>query len=363
MDNYRPEAIYLTEESQGSPLAKRAMEYYAGVPVSLISRPEEAWQDLEATAQDPIGRGKRRLLLDVFKGPLLKRCPGTRGLLCCNYYVFNIISGCPFDCSYCILQYYLSDNPALRVFTNLDEGLEELEGTFRKNPHKFFRVGTGELTDSLALEGALGLAERLVPFFARWPNALLELKTKSARVEPLLALSPSGRTVVAWSLNPQEVIEGEERGTASLNERLRAAELCQREGYLLAFHFDPIIIYPGWEGAYRGLLEKLFSLVRPQGVAWVSLGGLRFPRELKRQMEARFPGSRLTLGELIPSPDGKLRYLRRQRVRAYRLMVGWLRGLAGELPVYLCMEGKAVWRAVLGNLPGEREDLKRIFKL
>ncbi len=353
----------MTEASQESPLAKRVMGYYAGVPVRLVSGAEEAWRDLEAAARDPIARGKKRLLLDVFKGPLLKRCPGTRGLLCCNYYVFNIISGCPFDCSYCILQYYLSDNPVLRVFTNLDEGLEELGEVFREHPRRFFRVGTGELTDSLALEGALGLAERLVPFFARWPNAILELKTKSARVEPLLGLSPLGRTVVAWSLNPQEVIEREERGTASLEERLRAAELCQRGGYPLAIHFDPIILYRGWEGAYRSLLERLFSRVRPQGVAWVSLGGLRFPPLLKRQMGARFPESRLTLGEFVPSPDGKLRYLRAQRVRAYRLIVGWLKELGGELPVYLCMEGKAVWKAVLGSLPGEREDLKSIFEL
>jgi spore photoproduct lyase len=42
-------------------------------------------------------------------------------------------------------------------------------------------------------------------------------------------------------MNPQQVIDLDEHGTASLSERLLAARRCQNAGYRLGFHFDPIV--------------------------------------------------------------------------------------------------------------------------
>ena len=74
----------------------------------------------------------------------------------------------------------------------------------------FFRIGTGEITDSLALEPYTGMVGELIPYFAEQPNVLLELKTKSDCVDSLLAIDPKGRVVVAWSMNPQTVIDLDE---------------------------------------------------------------------------------------------------------------------------------------------------------
>jgi spore photoproduct lyase len=87
----------------------------------------------------------------------------------------------------------------------------------------------------------------------------LELKTKSDCVEDLLGLNPKGRVVVSWSMNPQKVIDADEHLTVSLEQRLAAAKSCQEAGYRLAFHFDPMIEYRGWEEDYRAMVERLFS--------------------------------------------------------------------------------------------------------
>ena len=49
----------------------------------------------------------------------------------------------------------------------------------------FFRIGTGEITDSLALEPYTGMAREMIPYFAEQANVLLELKTKSDCVDKL----------------------------------------------------------------------------------------------------------------------------------------------------------------------------------
>src|SRR5262247_2885184 len=54
---------------------------------------------------------KKKLFLTRHKGEFLKKCPGSDGQVCCNYFVINFASNCSMDCSYCYLQEYLADNP------------------------------------------------------------------------------------------------------------------------------------------------------------------------------------------------------------------------------------------------------------
>ena len=303
------------------------------------------------------GAAKKKLLLARHKGEFLKKCPGSDGQVCCNYYVVNFASNCSMDCSYCYLQEYLAQNPALKVFSNVDDLMTEADNLLTKHPRFLFRIGTGEITDSLALEPYIGFAREVVPFFAQQPNVLLELKTKSDCVDGLVGLDPKERVVVSWSMNPQRVIDTDEHGTASLEERLRAARRCQEAGYRLGFHFDPMIEYPGWENDYCRLVEEIFATVDWRRISWLSLGVLRQTPGLKRTMRERFPRSELPTGEQVLCSDGKLRYFQPLRVEMYRKMVGWIRRGAPTVRVYLCMESKEVWEQVFGYAPSCEKEL------
>ncbi|MFQ6672716.1 MAG: spore photoproduct lyase family protein, partial [Candidatus Tectimicrobiota bacterium] len=240
--------------------------------------------------------------------------------------------------------------------------LAQLDAYLAGYPDGLVRLGTGELADSLALEEATGWSARLVRHIAGKPNALLELKTKTALVEPLLDLDHAGRTVVAWSLNPEGIVQQEELKTASLEDRLAAAARAQSAGYLVAFHFDPLVHYPGWESGYRAVVARLAEAVDPRRVAWVSLGGLRFLPGLKAVIKARFPKSRLPAGEFIEGQDGKLRYLAPVRAAMYRAVAGWLKDWDEELLIYLCMERGALWEAALDERPPDRDAVEDRFR-
>jgi len=291
---------------------------------------------------------------------MVSRCPGTSGHICCGYKIIDLMSGCPMDCSYCILQGYLT-NPVITLFMSLSDLIDELEKASSEKASGFFRVGPGELSDSLALDQLTQFTDELVPWFANRRDTLLELKTKSDVVDQLPDLRHGGQTVVSWSLNPQSIIESEEHGTPSLAKRLDAAKRCQEAGYPIGLHFDPMIFGPSWERAYRDMVEEIFQSVDSKRVIWISLGGLRFPPALKPIIEDRFSGSRILLGELFPGKDGKLRYLETIRVHMFRRMVSWLRRMDPGLFVYLCMETHQVWRAVFGWSPETTSGLVRVF--
>ena len=173
-----------------------------------------------------------------FRGRSLKSCPGTRHYHCCGYRIFHFGTQCTLDCSYCILQSYLNQ-PNLRLFGNIEEMREQLSDELDQDPGRLYRIGTGEFTDSLLLDPFTGLSRMLVPFFAGRRNAVLELKTKTDFVKNLDGLEHNGHTIMAWSLNSEEVRIREEPFAATLAERLDAARFCAERGYFLAFHFDP----------------------------------------------------------------------------------------------------------------------------
>jgi len=310
---------------------------------------------------DPIGVGKMHLLLTRFYGRRMKPCPGTSSHICCGYHVINAMTNCPMDCSYCVLQGYLN-NPFLTLYTNWDDLLQEIDTFLSGNTGSFLRLGTGELSDSLALDSIFPVSQVLVPFFAQRSNGILELKTKSDEVNHLLQLNHQGKTVVSWSLAPQKMIEREEKGTASLMERIDAAKRCQRAGYPIGFHFDPIIYDEGWEKEYSETIKHLFSQIDPKRVIWISLGGFRYPSQLKGIAKERFPNTKIFLGELFPGKDGKFRYFKEIRVEMYQKMLGRLKEVNSDLFIYLCMESQEVWEKVYGWVPENSRRLNQLFE-
>jgi spore photoproduct lyase len=212
------------------------------------------------------------------------------------------------------------------------------------------------------LDSVFPISPFLIPFFAQRNHAVLELKTKSAEVDHLLHLDHRRRTIISWSLNPPKIIEEEEKGTVSLENRITAAQKCQERGYPVGFHFDPIIFYEEWEKGYQETIVSLFEKIDSKEIIWISLGGFRYPPQLKAIVQQRFPNTNIFLGELFPGRDGKFRYLEEIRVEMYQKMVGWLREVDPNLFIYLCMESKEVWERVFGWAPENSHHLNQLFE-
>lgn len=359
MKPYRPEALFIEEAVRDSRITRTVRDRLAGVPVKMIDSSEAL---LEAARRDnpTLPRAKKSLLLAAHKGRFFKPCPGsqTRGTVenaCCDYFVINYASNCHMECSYCYLQSYLNF-PYMIVYANVDELLQELHTVFTGQPDRLFRVGTGELADSLALDPLTGYSRPLVEFFARQTNAVLELKTKSDCVENLMKIKHGERTVVSWSLNPRFIQKQEEHKTATIEQRLQAATRCAEKGYPIAFHLDPMIHYPKWEEEYRDLIQEIFRRLPARSVRWISLGTLRMHPSLRNLIRRRFPSSILPLGELVPTEDSKLRYFKAIRVEMFRKAMSWIREQSNDTSVYACMEKPEIWnKAFQLQPPPERE--------
>ncbi|MCM8781376.1 MAG: hypothetical protein NC908_05585, partial [Candidatus Omnitrophica bacterium] len=222
---------------------------------------------------------------------------------------------------------------------------------FNKYKRRGMRLGTGEFTDSLALDHITGFSIEIVNFFRKHLDTIFEFKTKSATIENIIKLKPSSNIVVSWSISPQRIIDENEYYSASLTERINAAVRCIRAGYRVGFHFDPVIYYPYWQDDYTELVEILFDKVKPCHIAWVSIGTLRFSPELKPIIEKRFPKNKILDEELLLGFDNKLHYVYPVRYNIYRFMIDILHKHSKKIKIYLCMEEPKMWQDLKLTMP------------
>lgn len=304
-------------------------------------------------------KSKKTILLHPFKGRLIQKCPGSQGMICCNYQLINSGFNCLYDCVYCFLLGYLNSFGIL-VFDNYDDIIAQTDKFIAESdPGHIYRIGTGEFTDSLMIDEFTGFSSTLIQRCAPHANIFLELKTKSSNIDHLLDMREKGNTVIAWSLNTHKNIRESEEGTADLEDRITAAMRAVKAGYKVAFHFDPVIRYDGWEPDYRGVLDAVFSKIDMHAIAWVSVGGFRFTGGFKNVMRDCYPDEKITVDEFVTCPDGKLRYFKPLRAEIYTFFRNYFNRLIDPPFLYMCMESSDMWELVFGKDYSTSDDLER----
>lgn len=360
MRQFMPEKIFVEESVLDLPLTRRILSRCRSIPNEKVPSAKDLIRSWQGKTDPGLG-SKKNLLLCRNRGRFLEPCPGTKPpYCCCGYAILNIGTGCPLDCSYCVLQAYLN-SPFITLFVNLQDMLDELEASTRPGPGKVVRIGTGEYMDSLALEHLTDFTRFILPFFRKRKGVVLELKTKTTHIRHLQGLDHGGSIIVSWSLNAEEVAQQEEPGAAPIRDRLEAAQQLIGQGYRVGFHFDPLIYYPGWEKGYRDVVGLLAERIPASSIAWISIGSLRYMPRLKSIARKCFPDTRIFAQEFVPGLDGKMRYLQEIRLEMYLKLVSWLKDYAEDLCIYFCMENPTVWEKTLGFAPSSNAQLKKLL--
>ena len=343
-----PKKIFIEKEAEHYKLTKTFIEKFQNVPVEVVENIAEVVKRFKGV--DPVTLFNQRrdyIFLVKSRASFVKPCPCTKGYKRCGYWILNAGFGCPYDCAYCYLQMY-SNAPGLVLPVNVDDYFEQIIA-FDKKVNKRTRIGTGEFTDSLALDNYTEFSTEVLSFFEKTNNLVFELKTKSVNIDNIIDKESSGNIVLSWSVNPQKVIDKYEIGAESLEKRIDAAQRASDKGYMVGFHFDPIIFYPGWEEDYEEVVNAIFSdnnLVKK--TEWISLGTLRYTPGFKQFVEQRFEDNLMFYqGEFCIDTDGKFRYPREQRVSAYNKMIKWIRTLNNKSWIYLCMEPEELWKKTI----------------
>lgn len=338
---FYPKTVYIEDSVQESELAARVRALFPQAQFKLT--------DGKTHVGSPnFSKRLETLLIHREKYDFLKPCPCSCAAAGCGYNLINLGFGCRFECEYCFLQQYQNLHAVL-LPANVDEFLAKIDTAhFNKGPFDRPRIGSGEFTDSLVFDSITQYSQKIVPFFRARPHLQFEFKTKSVCIDGLLNAGGAENVVVSWSVNSSKITGEAEHFTPDLSARLHAACQVARAGYRLGFHFDPVIIYNGYQADYARTVQEMADTLPHEKIAWISVGTLRFSRELKKMIETRFVNNTILDGEFLLDFDGKMRYADAQRLEVYRFLVPLLRKAFPKTIVYLCMEDPQIVKAING---------------
>jgi len=327
MIRYYPENIIILNEPRiiNSPVTVNILNTLedSQTRISYLSQAEIDQAALKASqAANARGEGKKTLLITANRGKFLKQCPGTNEYICCDYYIIDFAQNCPMECTYCILQAYLN-NPFMVVYANIDDLFNELDKRLDAQSNKKIRIGTGEFTDSLALEHLSQYSKLLMDYFSNKPEFIIEFKSKTDYIKTFTdyAGPRCGNVLISYSMNSSGASIREELKTASIEERLIAASACVKHGYKITLHFDPIIDCDDFESGMADTAKLIFKYLKPCDIVYISFGAFRFIPALADIIAERFPNSRIIYNEFIKGYDKKSRYFRFKREKLFKTVI------------------------------------------
>jgi spore photoproduct lyase len=338
---YRPDSLGNAAGKQAA--AKLFHQLKSGYEALKNSPKQYENRQAFSTAEQPFPR--EQMVETALQGAIMGTCPvASEKTRCCNLKTLDAVQQCGFDCSYCSIQSFYH-NSRVRFIRDLPRHLAGLD-LDRDTP---MHIGTGQSSDSLMWGNRFGLLDNLTRFAENHPNVVLEMKSKSSRIDYFLTHPPPFNMVFTWSLNTPAVITAEEKGTASLAQRINSARRLADAGIPVGFHFHPMVWYDGWEAGYRAIVSRLTDTFSPDEVVMVSIGTLTFIKPVIRRIRERMARTRILQ---MPMTDcaGKLSY-------PFEIKKSLFSTLFQTFPdtwkssvfFYMCMEDVHLWEPVFGR--------------
>lgn len=334
------EIIYIENHINQHPRVLEILKKFPQSEIKIIDKVEDVFGRVKKPYLQK--RTNLNLFLGEKKGQLVKLAPPAYGLDGEPHYYFVHAYNCIYECNYCYLQGYFH-SPDIVLYINHEEIAAEIKRvatefhTSNKDSKVWFHAG--EYSDSLALTHLSGELSHYFKLFKELPNANLELRTKSVNTRELLKETPLENVITSFSLSPAHRSKLNDLKTPPLKNRLAAIAELYSKNFPIGIHFDPIIYDDQFLESYTELCDQLLSNIDAESIRYISLGVVRFTKDVYHQVQKNYPDSDLLAQEFVKSFDNKIRYSRPMRqwmlAKIKQLLVE--RGVDAE-KIYLCME-------------------------
>lgn len=234
----------------------------------------------------PLQQASRALILAQNTGELIHRgSPVCQSFDNRYFYYCSSVMNCLYDCEYCWLK-GMYESGYMVIFVNLEDTFREVDRLLRQHP---VYLCVSYDTDLLALDPLTGYARAWAEFAASRENLTIEIRSKGVGRLPDLTLSQ--RTILAFTMSPDDISRRFERSSPELDTRIRNVQEAMKRGFPVRLCFDPVLVLPGWKKSMAGLMEELDRRIDWAAIRDVSIGTFRLSAEYIRRMRSRYPES------------------------------------------------------------------------
>ncbi|MDD3793816.1 MAG: radical SAM protein [Candidatus Gracilibacteria bacterium] len=266
--------IYIEKQAINYPQTQKIIEKFKNSSIIYIDNYKNIF-DKDYTNLD----SKKALIIAKLNSNSVSEAPAGYGHTKSAYFLKTSLN-CVFDCDYCYLKGAFK-NENMVIFVNYEDIKNELIEkikTLPKDVENWFY--SGDYSDIIGMDSFSNFSSEFIQFFEQFYNIKMEIRTKSANIKPLLDLGfiPKN-TEIAFSLNPQSLIEKYEKGTSSLDSRIEAINKLLSLGFKVGIRFLPLLPVKNYEEIYRDFVEYVNSKINMCDINSTFASGLLYTKK------------------------------------------------------------------------------------
>lgn len=295
--------IYLEKKIQDSPLVHKILKKVQGAEVLEIDHYKNIFD--KTVGKQPLVPA---IILAQQEHPKVIPVPEHYGYPGKSYF-FKTSLNCIFDCEYCYLKGNFKTSYPV-IFVNYEEIQEVIKAKIAEErslgyqgPLTFY---ASNYSDVQGLDTLSAFNQHFFPFFEQFEGVLMETRTKSAHIETILSANGGNvpqHTEIAFSLNPEPLIQRYEKGTAPLRARIQAITTLLQKGYHVGLRFLPLLPVEEFETIYRSFLQELGKQIPMEQIHSLFIASLIYNQGDLKRMQKKNPASELR-DFLEPSENG-----------------------------------------------------------
>ena len=230
----------------------------------------------------PVWNKEKTIIFAELKWNCLTQAPEDYGHERFSYFLKNSLN-CIFDCRYCFLKWAFVNDFQV-YFVNYDDMKEEISLSLENYKKLWLKQRklwfySSDYSDNLWMTGFSNFVQEFVPFFETLDGAMMEIRTKSVNIQPLLDLwfIPQN-TEIAFSLNPQELIEKYEKWVASLDDRIQAVNILLEKWFKVWLRFLPLLPVENYQQIYWEFIDYIKQKIPMDKISSTFASGLLYTK-------------------------------------------------------------------------------------
>ena len=264
----------------------------------------------------PVWSNKNSFIVAKLNSPAITNAPDWYWHNDKTSYFFKTSLNCVFDCSYCFLKWAFKNDIPI-YFVNYDDikkqildkincvnslPLEETEwGLISWNDYELnlktdlkykdkIWFYSSDYSDILWMNNISGFMWEFVEFFEQFNDSMMEIRSKSANIKPILdLLFIPKNTEFAFSLNPQELIDKYEHWTSSLNERIKSINILLDKGYNVWLRFLPLLPVKNYKKIYGDFVKEIKERIDMKKVSSTFVSWLLYTKSDYNNILKKYP--------------------------------------------------------------------------
>lgn len=299
---FEPKRVLFENDALHYPLGRKLFDLFKdkNIEIGMLKSHNRVTSIPGKTPQQAYAEGKSTLVVGVRRTLDFERCKPSA------HYQLPLATGCMGMCMYCYLNTQLGKKPYIRVYVNTDDILGKAAEYIKERAPEITYFEGAATSDPIPVEPYTGSLSKTIEFFGKQELGRFRFVTKYTDVDGILDAEHNGHTTVRFSLNAAGIIKKYEHKTASMEERILAAQKVISHDYPLGFIIAPVFLYEEWKKDYGELLKELENKLgkfRDRNIRFEIISH-RFTARAKNNINEIFPENDIPMDE----KDRKYKY-------------------------------------------------------